>query len=396
MHFVIIAKTLRSSALELPEAALTTLRGMKHEATKELLGAPSSDDEERPSKSKWDKVRVLNVESKKSDTVSSPGRSFVRSLSDSFVRPEVAASAHTSYDAEEWVATMKASFDTVGAFVIQPWLLLTGLTALLTVLSFAYDKPPWWTTLPPFAHTVLGGALSFLMVFRTNTAYSRWWEARLMWGQITVTSRSVGTQVFSMMKDPPQLLSLLILFPIVVKNGLRDEPTPSSEIATAEELVSASSPSFAASLTALATGPSPPNAVVEAMAKAIRKGLAQPEGDTPGLAASAYMHLSSDLRSLTQAATACERIKTSPMPLGYVSALRFFLLFWLTTLPLTLIGSYGIAATPAVSVIAFLFLNLENVAMEIEQPFVRPPHRSSTRPARGLAPLACTNLPGLC
>ena len=92
LHFVIIAPSLRSSALELPEAALTTLRGMKHEATKELLGAPSSDDEERPSKSKWDKVRVLNVESKKSDTVSSPGRSFVRSLSDSFVRPEVAAS----------------------------------------------------------------------------------------------------------------------------------------------------------------------------------------------------------------------------------------------------------------------------------------------------------------
>ena len=57
------------------------------------------------------------------------------------------------------------------------------------------------------------------------------------------------------------------------------------------------------------------------------------------------------------------------MPLGYVSALRFFLLFWLFTLPLTLVGSYGGAATPAISLIGFLYLNLEYVAMEIEQPF---------------------------
>ena len=40
----------------------------------------------------------------------------------------------------------------------------------------------------------------------------------------------------------------------------------------------------------------------------------------------------------------------------------------MTTLPLTLIGTYHPAATSAVAVIAFCFLNLENVAMEIEQP----------------------------
>eukprot|EP00966_Prymnesium_polylepis_P014987 346293-Prymnesium_polylepis.1 len=34
-----------------------------------------------------------------------------------------------------------------------------------------------------------------------------------------------------------------------------------------------------------------------------------------------------------------------------------------------MIGPYGWAATPAVTCIAFLFLNLESVAMEIEQPF---------------------------
>ena len=87
---------------------------------------------------------------------------------------------------------------------------------------------------------------------------------------------------------------------------------------------------------------------------------------------------------LAQAATACERIKTSPMPLGYVSALRFFLVVWLVTLPLTMIGGYGWLATPAVTFIAFLFLV---AAREFEPtsrrrpatltaPSTPPPHRS--------------------
>ena len=67
-----------------------------------------------------------------------------------------------------------------------------------------------------------------------------------------------------------------------------------------------------------------------------------------GLAGSAYLHLCEELRTLAASATACERIKTSPMPLGYVSALRAFLLLWLVTLPWTMLGPYGHAATPAV------------------------------------------------
>lgn len=335
------------------------------------LLAESDNEDAAGSTSNWDRVRVVSVKSSADDSspsrraslerfVTAPLLDLQRSLSG---LPEVATSAHLKYDAEQWLPTIRASFDTVGPFVLQPLLLLTALTAAMTFASSGYQHPPWWTTLPPFAHTVLGGCLSFLMVFRTNTAYSRWWEARLMWGQITITCRSIGSHASSMLVEPSQLTSLLIAFPIVVKNNLRDQPTPSTELAAAEA-VSAKA-SVVPPLATLAASPSPANALIEAMARTARAGIKNDDG----LGASAYMHLCAELRSLTQAATACERIKTSPMPLGYVSALRFFLIFWLTTLPLTLIGTYHLAATPAVAVIAFCFLNLENVAMEIEQPF---------------------------
>ena len=65
----------------------------------------------------------------------------------------------------------------------------------------------------------------------------------------------------------------------------------------------------------------------------------------------------------------CERIKSTPCTFGYVSALRTFLILWLGTLPLVLIGEYGWVATPALAFISFLFLTVEQMAIEIEQPF---------------------------
>ena len=56
-----------------------------------------------------------------------------------------------------------------------------------------------------------------------------------------------------------------------------------------------------------------------------------------------------------------ERIKTTPMTFGYVATLRFFLIFWLCTLPITLVGMYHWVAPPVLSMIAFLFFNVEQV-----------------------------------
>ena len=51
-----------------------------------------------------------------------------------------------------------------------------------------------------------------------------------------------------------------------------------------------------------------------------------------------------------------------------------FLLLWLVTLPFTLISTFAWWSTPMVSIVAFLFFNLEQMAMEIEQPFGDDPN----------------------
>ncbi len=47
----------------------------------------------------------------------------------------------------------------------------------------------------PLMHSLLGFAISMLLVFRTNTAYDRWWEGRKLWGALTNSSRNLALKL---------------------------------------------------------------------------------------------------------------------------------------------------------------------------------------------------------
>ena len=44
-------------------------------------------------------------------------------------------------------------------------------------------------------HNLLGFVLSLLLVFRTNTAYDRWWEGRKLWGSLVNNSRNLAIKL---------------------------------------------------------------------------------------------------------------------------------------------------------------------------------------------------------
>ena len=91
------------------------------------------------------------------------------------------------------------------------------------------------------------------------------------------------------------------------------------------------------------------------------------EGDESAINAAIFMESTALVRILVDAVGTCDRIKGTPMTYGYVAALRSFLFLWLFTLPLVMIGEYGWLAPPALSVIAFIFLTVEQMAIEIER-----------------------------
>src|SRR6478735_4061903 len=48
-------------------------------------------------------------------------------------------------------------------------------------------------------HSLLGFVLSMLLVFRTNTAYDRWWEGRKAWGSLVNNSRNLALKLNAML-----------------------------------------------------------------------------------------------------------------------------------------------------------------------------------------------------
>jgi len=274
---------------------------------------------------------------------------------------EKAISNFNAYEPELWVPTLSITMTT---FMMMPWLLITLFCFALTwfVETFASPEVRSFFSIPTDAHIVLGSALSFLIVFRTNTSYDRWWAARNSWDEIGSHCQSLAVLTAPCLDAEERRLELinqLMCFVIVCKNSLRDEPTDPSELGPLLDWQH---------IRAFEATPCPPLAAVDAMACTVRQSVRE------SALGSAKAH-SGILRSealfdkLCDAIGTCDRIKSTPMVFGYVATLRTFLIMWLSTLPMALIGEYGWLATPVVSLLAFLFLNIEQMAIEIEQPF---------------------------
>lgn len=68
---------------------------------------------------------------------------------------------------------------------------------------------------------------------------------------------------------------------------------------------------------------------------------------------------------------AMERIKSTPLPLVYVTHLRTWLLLFLLSMPFIWQPSLGLATIPVVFMTAFAMLGLEGAAQEMEAPFTK-------------------------
>ena len=60
-------------------------------------------------------------------------------------------------------------------------------------------------SIPIAVPALLGTIISLLLAFRSNQAYDRWWEARIIWGAIVNDSRTLARQIVSFIDNPYDL-----------------------------------------------------------------------------------------------------------------------------------------------------------------------------------------------
>ncbi|KAI7842508.1 hypothetical protein COHA_003862 [Chlorella ohadii] len=199
-------------------------------------------------------------------------------------------------------------------------------------------------------------ALSLLLVFRTNSSYDRWWEGRKLWGGVVNRTRDIVRQSLVFFRDEDVHLKELLArwtmaFPKVLMVHLRDGmdmQTEVSHILTANEVA------------ALMASAHRPNFVLQVMAETIRA--ARPHE-------LARMRMDDNLTFFEDAMGSCERILRTPIPLSYTRHTSRFLLVWLILLPFTLWAAYSWFAVILSGIFAFLMFGIDEIGVQIEEPF---------------------------
>ena len=95
------------------------------------------------------------------------------------------------YDNKSW---LKLLFSFKGSVIweIYPKIMFFAVTA--TIITYFYPRINH-VKVSPVPFTIIGGVLGFLLVFRTNTSYDRYWEGRKLWGEITNQTRNIAIKV---------------------------------------------------------------------------------------------------------------------------------------------------------------------------------------------------------
>ena len=100
---------------------------------------------------------------------------------------------------------------------------------LVTCLILGARTVGFRPAVPITMHTLLGGFVSLLLVFRTNSAYARFWEARIIWGGVKNTCIDIVLAICANVRPrAPQaaadLVSALQLYPGSLSCQCRAEP----------------------------------------------------------------------------------------------------------------------------------------------------------------------------
>ncbi|BAV08254.1 putative membrane protein [Filimonas lacunae] len=210
----------------------------------------------------------------------------------------------------------------------------------------------------PLMHNLLGFAISMLLVFRTNTAYDRWWEGRRSWGALVNSSRNLAIKInaFLPAEDTQSrafFAKLISRFAFELQRHLQKESTrlqldvqPHPEI-----------PDFD-------TSKHVPVQVMSLMTSRINQLYKQNK-----ITGDQLIVLNNEIQSFMDICGACERIKNTPIPFSYSSFIKKFIFFYIMTLPFGFAFKLGYLNIPVVVFVFYVMASLELIAEEIEDPF---------------------------
>ncbi len=207
-------------------------------------------------------------------------------------------------------------------------------------------------------HSLLGFVISLLLVFRTNTAYDRWWEGRKLWGSLVNNSRNLAIKLSAIFDRNDEenrsfFRHLIPAYAAALRDHLRNDITRIELFDNKPDLADQ-----------IDHRKHVPNQLAGLM---LSKTM---ELHRAGIIDDAQLIvLNAELQSFTEVCGACERIKNTPIPYSYTVFIKKFIFFYAITLPLGYVFSMGYLVVPVTGFVFYVIASLELIAEEIEDPF---------------------------
>ncbi len=268
-----------------------------------------------------------------------------------------------SYNPKDWFRFILRLHKADTVRTLAPMIILvclySGLIAFLELEYWNLSSNSYVRKIPVM-HTLLGFAISMLLVFRTNTAYDRWWEGRKLWGQLVNNSRNLAIKLAAILPENEQthrsfFRKTIPGFASTLHNHLRLEKTRIALFDEAEHKHV---------FNKIDEGKHIPNQMALLMMQHIHQLYKQ--GTITG---DQLLFLNLELKSFTDICGACERIKNTPIPFSYSVFIKKFIFVYITTLPFGYVFELGYYVIPVVAFVFFVLASLELIAEEIEDPF---------------------------
>jgi ion channel-forming bestrophin family protein len=244
--------------------------------------------------------------------------------------------------------------------------LFCGLFSLVISVLYYYQIPVSQKVLSNVVPSIV---LGLLLVFRTNTAYDRFWEGRKGWGMITTNSRNLARLIWVAVETPDseqlrkkaEVMDLLSGFAIATKCHLRGNNDA--------EIMDELAPLIPSErMTQLIAANHRPLEIVLWLSDYLDDRHAELYLKMP------VFELHKLVNNLVEALGVCERILKTPMPLAYGIHLRQLLLIYCLLLPFQIVAELSWWTAPIVMLISFTLLGIEAIGVEIENPFGQDPN----------------------
>ena len=260
------------------------------------------------------------------------------------------------YNPKTWFRHIFAFRKSDTVFIIWKELVYISLFTLgLTYLVKHYmDDIKIWGELIA-VYSLIGFVLSLLLVFRTNTAYDRWWEGRKKWGEMVNNTRNLAIKLTALSledKENDFFKRMIPNYAYAMKEHLREGVKLDELNLTNEERKELENVEHI------------PNIIATWIYKRIHdlktaKRITEED----------VIVIDTNLKTFSDIIGACERIKNTPIPYSYSIFLKKFIFIYVTTIPIAFIGSFGYLSCLISAFIFYVLVSMEILAEEIEDPF---------------------------